>query len=142
MTVLNQVQWRGFIENPVAMKSIFAQAGPCLSAVRFTGMDPGTGDSCLRLKLALHYARTKPPLPWQRVKANSISVELQCFGLQELSVSMQPGDSAVLCDITQDATGNRVLRIIGPSIDLLIRCAFLRMNHILPYSAEAPSFDA
>ncbi len=142
MTALNHEQWRGFIENPAAMKSVFAQADPCLSAVRFTGMDPGNGDSGLRLKLALHYARAKPPAPWQRVKANSISIELQCFGLQEVSVSMQPGDSTVSCDITQDATGHRVLRIVGPSIDLLIRCAFLRMNHILPYSAESSSFDA
>ncbi len=117
------------------MKSLFAEADPCLSAVRFTGMDAGDGESCLRLKLVLHFVGTKPPIPWQRVQANSVSIELQCFGLQELAVTMQPGDSIVTCDITQDPLGNRVLRIVGPSIDLLIRCGFLKVNHVLPYTS-------
>ena len=139
---LNQKQWRGFIENPAAMKSVFAGVDPCLSAVRLIGMDTGDGGSCLRLKLSLHYARKKPPAPWQKTQANSLSIELQCYGLLEVSVTMQPGDSTVSCDISQDPGGNRVLKILGPSIDLLIRCGFLRINHILPYTAEPPSLDA
>jgi hypothetical protein len=139
MPDLNRVPWRGFIENPAAMKSLFAEADPCLSAVRFTGMDAGDGDSCLRLKLTLHFGRKNTSVPWQRVQANSVSIELQCFGLQELAVTMQPGDSIVSCDITQDALGNRVLQIVGPSIDLLIRCGFLKVNHVLPYTSEHSS---
>jgi hypothetical protein len=142
MPVSSQAQWPGFVEIPSAMKSVFAGGDPSLASVRFAGMDAGDGGSCLRLKLALHYARTSLPAPWQRIKANSVSLELQCFGLQEISVSMQPGDSTVSCDISQDTTGNRVLRIVGPSIDLQIRCAFLRMGHLLPYAAEAPAWDA
>jgi hypothetical protein len=142
MPDLNQTQWRGFADNPAVMKSVFAEVDPYLSAVRLTGMDSGDCGSCLRLKLALHCARTKPPAAWKRINADSVSIELQCFGLQELSVTMQPGDSTVTCDITQDTAGNRVLRVVGRSIDLLIRCGFLRINHILPYTAEPPALNA
>jgi hypothetical protein len=138
----NQVPWRGFVENPAAMESAFDEADASLSAVRLMGMDAGECGSCLSLKVALKYARAKPLACCQRISANAVAIELQCFGLEELSVSMQPGDSTVYCDITRDQAGNRVLRIAGPSIDLLVRCGFLRVNHILPYAAEVSAASA
>jgi immunity protein 50 of polymorphic toxin system len=119
------------------MKSVFKEADPSLSAVRLMGMDGGERGSCLKLKVALNYDGANPPVRWQRIDANALSIEMLCFGLQELSMAMQPGDSTVTCDITKDPAGNQVLRIAGPSIDLVIRCGYVRINHILPYTAES-----
>ncbi len=119
------------------MESVFDEVDATLSAVRLMGMDAAQGGSCLSLKVALKYPRPKPLACCQRISADAVSIDLHCFGLEELSVSMQPGDSAVYCDLTRDTLGNRVLRIIGPSIDLLVRCGFLRVNHVVPYAAES-----
>ena len=118
------------------MKSVFGGVDPNLSALRLMGTDGGEQGSSVRLKMALSYAPVKPPLRWQKMSANAIAVELQCFGMEELSVSMQPGDSRVTCEITRDAAGHRMLRMIGPSIDLVIRCGSMRINHIVPYLSE------
>lgn len=131
-------QWRGFLDNPAAVKTVFGGVDPNLEAVRLMGMDAGANGSSVRLKMALTSPRTNPSVRWQRMSANAVSIELQCFGLEELSVAMQPGDSTVSCEITRDSAGHRVLRIVGPSIDLVIRCDSMRVNHIVPYIAEYP----
>jgi len=129
-------QWRGFLENPGAVKSVFGGVDPNLAAVRLMGMDTGESGPGVRLKMALTSPRTNPSVRWQRMSANAVSIELQCFGLEELSVAMQRGDSTVSCEITRDAAGHRMLRIVGPSIDLVIRCDSMRINHIVPYTSE------
>ena len=135
MSDFRSASWRGFVENTAAMRSVFTEVDPNLSAVRLTGMDAAEG-SCLKLKVALSYDGEKPLVCWQRIEANALSIELQCFGLKELTMAMQPGYGTVSCDISKDPGGNQVLRIVGPSIDLLIRCGYLRINHIVPYTAE------
>lgn len=129
-------QWRGFLDNPTAMKSVFGGVNPNLEALRLMGMDAGESGSGVRLKMALTCAHANPSVRWQRMRADAVSIELQCFGLEELSVAMQPGDSTVSCEITRDAAGHRVLRIVGPSIDLVIRCGSMQVNHIVPYTSE------
>lgn len=138
MSSENPAQWRGFLENPAAMKSVFGGVNPTLAALRLMRMDTGDSGSSLRLKMALKSRRADPSVRWQRMSADAVSIELLCFGLEELSVAMQPGDSTVSCEITRDAAGHRMLRIIGPSIDLVIRCDSMTVNHIFPYTAEHP----
>jgi hypothetical protein len=124
------------------MKSVFGGVDPNLSAVRLTGIDAGERGSGVRLKMALTSSWVDPSVRWQRMSANAVSIELQCFGLEELSVAMQPGDSTVSCEITRDEAGHRVLRVVGPSIDLVIRCGSMSVNHILPYTADYPVADS
>src|SRR6201986_2480149 len=89
MSTLNPGQWRGFLENPAAFRSVFGGVDPHLSGVRLMGTEGGKNGSSVRLKMALTCAPSQPAVRWQRMQANTVSIELQCFGLEELSVAMQ-----------------------------------------------------
>jgi len=113
------------------MNFVFGDADPDLSAVRFVGMDVAKGGSHVTLKSAVRYAPASPPASVVKDSATAISIQLQCLAL---SLAMQSDYSTVLCE--REKVNSRVRRTVGPSIDLVIRCGFLRINHIVPYTTD------
>lgn len=131
-----QPQWRSLLENPAAMNSVFGEADPDLSDVRLVGISVAEGGSLLTLKLAIKQAPARQPVRWKPNSANSISFELQCLGLEEASIIARSGESIVSCAIEQDREAGRVIRMVGPSTNVVIRCGFLRVDHIVPYAVD------
>jgi len=134
MTNPDQTQWRNLLENPAAMSSVFGGADPDLSDARLLGIDIAEGGSLLTLKLSVNQAPGSQSGRWKT--ANAISMELQCLGLEQASISTRSGDSTVSCEIKNEDGKGRIIRMIGPSTDVVIRCGFLRVNHLVPYTAD------
>lgn len=132
----HQTQWRSLLENPAAMNSVFGEADPDLSDVRLVGISISEGGSLLTLNLAIKQAPVRQPARWRSSSANTISIELQCLGLEEASIVARSGDSIVSCEIEKEYEAGRVIRIVGASTDVVIRCGFLRVNRIVPYAVD------
>jgi hypothetical protein len=134
MTNPHQIEWRGLLENPAAMISVFGEADPDLSDARLLGINIAEGGSLLTLKLAAKQAPGSQSVRWKT--ANAISIELQCLGLEQASINTRCGESTVSCDITKEGEAGRMIRMMGSSTDVVIRCGFLRVNHLVPYTAD------
>jgi len=134
MTNLPQVEWRGLLENPAAMHSVFGEADPDLSEARLVGINIAEGGSLLSLTLAVNQSPVSHPARWKA--ANAVSIELQCLGLEQASIGVRSGNSTVSCEITKEGQSGRMIRIIGPWADVVIRCGFLRVNRLVPYTVD------
>jgi hypothetical protein len=134
MTNAHQIEWRGLLENPAAIHSVFGEIDPDLTEVRLVGTNIAEGGSLLTLTLAVKRVPVSRPARWKA--ANAVSIELQCLGLEQASISMRCGNSTVSCEITKQGPVERMIRIIGPSADVVIRCGFLRVNRLVPYTVD------
>jgi hypothetical protein len=136
MTDTHETQWRVLLENPAAISSIFGETDPDLSNARLLGISISEGGSLLTLNLAVNQVPARQPTRRMTNSANATSIELQCLALEEASIAARPGDSSVSCEIAKQHEAGRMIRIIGASTEVVIRCGFLRVNHIVPYTAN------
>jgi hypothetical protein len=142
MTISDKIHWRELLLNPEAVASVFGENDPDLGAVRLQALGIAECGSAINIKLAVECAPLNQPLRWPRTNANATSIELQCLDLRELSLTMRSGESAVSCKLgTDERHSSRTVEIHGSSTDLLIRCGFLKVNRITPYSYD-PSISA
>ena len=118
------------------MSSMFGDTDPDLSSARLLGISISEGGSLLTLSLAVDQIPARQPSRKTTESANATSIELHCLALEEVSVTAHSGDSRVSCEITKEHEAGRVIRLKGASTDAVIRCGFLRVNHIVPYTAD------
>lgn len=118
------------------MSSTFGNTDPDLSNARLLGISIAEGGSLLTLNLSVDQVPARKPTRSTTDAANATSIEMQCLALQDTSIAVRVGDSRVSCKIARQLDGGRMILIKGASTDIVIRCGFLRVNHIVPYTVD------
>jgi hypothetical protein len=136
MANLDRAKWRSLLENPAAMKSLFGDTDPDLSRVRFTGLHVAELCSMVSVTLAVDWETVHRPKRWGTGGGNTVSIELQCIDIEELSLGMRTGESIVSCEIGTGDSSERTVRIHGDRTELIVRCQRLRANKLIPYHAD------
>lgn len=126
-------EWRNFTTNPEAIASTFGEADPSLEDIRLMRLELSEDGPTLNLSLALNDYPSNPPVRWKRGSNDSVTIQLQCLDLVNLSLSRSSGDSVISCKIGRGKAASVQIFITGKAIEASIQCNFVRINHVAPY---------
>jgi hypothetical protein len=87
----------------------------------------------LLLTLDLKEFPSRPPDRWAHVEHNAVSLELQAWDLENLSLSTLAPVESVSCAFSKDLNGKIEIAIQGANLSLIAKVSYLRVNHIRPY---------
>lgn len=125
--------WRKFTMNPEAITSVFGESEPSLSNVKLSRGEFSDDGPTLYLSLEIDDYPSKPPIRWKRVPGNTVEIQFQCLGVQSVSMSMSSEFGKVSCVMSEAEGGLVEIHITGSTTTALVRCGFIRINHVTPY---------
>ena len=133
--------WRKFTMNPEAIASVFGEFDPSLSDVKLSKGEFSDEGPTLLLSFEINDYPSNPPTRWNRAPSNLVVIQLQCLGVQSLSMGMNSEFGKISCQMSKDEGGLIEIHISGNSTTALVRCGFIRINHVTPYLRDS-SLDA
>lgn len=125
--------WRKFTMNPEAIASVFGESDPTLRDVKLSKGEFSDDGPTLYLDLEINDYPSNPPVRWKRVPSNTVVIQFQCLGIQSLSICMSSEFGKVSCEMSQGEGGPIEIHISGSTTTALVRCSFVRINHVTPY---------
>lgn len=128
--------WRKFTMNPEAIASVFGDSDPSLRDVKLSKGEFSDDGPTLYLDLEINDYPSNPPIRWKRVPSNTVVIQFQCLGIQSLSIGMSFEFGKVSCEISQGEGGHIEISISGSTTTALVRCGFIRVNHVTPYMRD------
>jgi Immunity protein 50 len=128
--------WTSVIENPEAIRSIFAEE-PSLTSVRLMKFELSEDGPTANLSLALADYPSSPPSRWARVGANAVTLVLQLMGLSGVSLNGWGTENPVSCELRRQTSDECVITVQGATITLNAVCRAVRVAHVEGYKRIA-----
>ena len=129
--------WRKFTMNPEAIASAFGESDPSLRDVKLSKGEFSDDGPTFNFSLEINDYPTDPPIRWKRVPSNVVVIQFQCLGVQKLSMSMSTEFGRVSCEMREGEGGLIEILISGNTTESLVRCSFIRINHVTPYLKDS-----
>jgi hypothetical protein len=124
------------LENPKAIEMFVPE--PSLECVILTRLLLDREGPTVTMHVQLRDYPARPPAKWHLQQHNTVVMELQAMGVEHFLVKGWTVDNNVSISIERLADRKLKIRAVGASVEIELRCGWLRVVGVTPYCRECP----
>jgi hypothetical protein len=127
--------WAEFLESPKAVEMFNPE--PSLDNVRLSALLLDHNGPAVTMTIQVRDYPVNPPVKWRIQQYNTVTIEVQGVGLEQITMAGWAVDNLVSMVINRLPEGKLSLHATGQATEIEMRCGWLRILGVKPYRKAA-----